>query len=261
MRMTARAASPVINLTPRFPRVAMLSLWRNDAERDIQARMDRLTDKSYRHPNLRWIWVCGDSDDATASILGDYAAQHTDKYITIVEHQTGHVGNDHLTRLKRLSLSVSEGLSMIIPMDDYVIIHESDLVSPRDLVEQFIATKKPCIAATTWLQLDRGLLFYDIWAFRANGKRFTNEAPYHEVYREDELFKVDCVGSCWMFPAQYVRDGLRCEAGATREICAKLNEAFGQQFWVAAWIKVQQPRELWEPFGMSDTEMNKDYWR
>lgn len=240
----------------------MISLWRNDAERQIRERMDRLTDRSY--PNMRWIWVCGDSDDATATILRDYAAAERTDWamdIEVIDHNTGVEGMDHQSRLKRLSLSLNEALAVIDGYDDYIIVHESDLESPRDLVEQFLATEKDYVAGTTWLQLDYGDLFYDIWGFHAGGKRFTNSPPYHEVYRDNELFPVDGVGSCWMFPAQPIRDGLRCYAGATREISAKLREEYDAQWWVAPWIKIRQPKSLWEPHQMSDAEMAAEYWR
>ena len=104
-------------------------------------------------------------------------------------------------------------------------------------------------------------LFYDVWAFWANGERFVNWPPYHEVYTEDAMFRVDSVGSCWMFPAEPVKDGMRCWSGATREICAKLREDYGAEFWVAPWIKVRQPKALWEPHQMTDSEMRAEYWR
>lgn len=244
------------------PQVAMISLWRNDLERDIHKRMDMLTQKSY--PRLRWIWVVGDSDDTTADVLLDYKTAeryHWGLDIEIVEHWTGVKGMDHASRLRRLSLSLNEAFDLIRPKDDYVIIHESDLESPRDLVEQFLATEKDYVAGTTWLQLDRGDLFYDIWGFRAKGKRFTNDPPYHEVYREDALFPVDSVGSCWMFPAQPIREGVRCYHAATRELCAKLREEHDAQWWVAPWIKIRQPKALWEPHQMTNAQMDAEHWR
>lgn len=248
--------------TPSMPSVAMISLWRNDAERNLAERARHLVSKTY--PGLRWIWVVGDSDDSTAEWLGDYATEmlyHEGRDVTVLWHDTGYRGSDHKTRLKRLSLSVNVGLEHIRSSDDYVLIHESDLQSPPDLVEQFLATGKPCIAATTWLESGGQDLFYDIWAFRANGTRFRNHPPYHEAYRDSELFEVDSVGSCWMFPAEPARQGLRCYDGATRELCTKLARRWGWGFWVAPWIKVRQPRGLWDSVQMSNAEMDTEYWQ
>lgn len=230
--------------------VVMLSLWRNDEERRIGERMRHLTSKTY--PALRWIWVCGDSDDATGEILREYAAemQYEDKDIAVIEHHTPWThGAGMAHRLKRISASVTEGLHTVRKSDEYVIVHESDLVSPPDLVERFLLTGKCPIAAVTWLPQEGGSrYFYDIWAFERHGARFANVPPYHACWKPDQLFEVDSVGSCWMMPAQPIRDyGICCHIEATREICKKLRRR-GHTFWVDPTIEVIQPRDLWVPW-------------
>lgn len=192
------------------PQIMMYSLWRNDAERNIHERMAHLTAKTY--PNMRWVWVCGDSSDATADILRDYAEErryHDGLDITVVEHFTGIDGMDHRSRLHRLSASCSEALAQVRDADDYVLVHESDLLSPPDLAEQFLATGKDHIAAATWLEIFGRRLFYDVWGFYRNGKRFYNDPPHCDGWTDDQLIEVDSFGSCWMIPADGFKGGGR----------------------------------------------------
>lgn len=222
------------------PKVAMLSLWRNDAGRQLLERARRLTDKTY--PRLRWIWVVGDSEDATGDILRDFAKQ-SGKDITILEHMTG-----QSRRLKCLSLSASLGYDAVRADDDLVFTHESDLISPPDVIERLLASGKMPVAATVWLRLNntRPPIFYDIWAFRKDGRLFSNYPPYHDCYVASAPFEVDSFGSVWMCHAEDIRTGVRCDERACVEICEKL-KARGRSLWVEPRVRCEQPRELWTP--------------
>ena len=246
------------------PQIMMYSLWRNDEHRNIQARMRHLTDKTYG--DLRWVWVCGDSSDATADILRDFAEEmryHDGLDITVVEHFTGIEGMDHYSRLLRLSASCSEAVAQTRESDDYIVVHESDLQSPPDLIEQFLATGKDYVAGATWLDLTEGRVFYDVWAFYRNGKRFSNGEPYHRDWTDDELLEVDSFGSCWMVPAApfFGPNGIRVKYDAAREMCGRLKRRDpSARFWLAPWIEIVQPRELWEPHDLSVEDMEATTW-
>ena len=49
------------------PKVVLLSLWRDDTGRHLEARVAHLLGKTY--PALRWLWVVGDSADGTEDAL------------------------------------------------------------------------------------------------------------------------------------------------------------------------------------------------
>ena len=244
-----------------MPSVVMYSLWRDDMDRQIAKRARHLVSKTY--PNMRWIWVVGDSVDGTAEFLGDMACRlHFDEGldVTVFEHETGCLDADHRSRLTRLSASCNVALDHVEARDDYVVAHESDLISPPDLIEQFLATGKDCVAGTTWLTLPNGEVFYDVWGFRRDGKRFTNRAPYHACWRDNELFQVDSFGSCWMMPAAPVVNGMRCYTDACRELCGKLARDYGAEFWCAPWIRIVQPLELWVPYNLTEAAMAREDW-
>jgi hypothetical protein len=225
----------------KLPRVVMISLWRDDELRRLYERTQHLLSKSYA--NLRWMWLVGDSSDATESMLRNIAWQ-SGRDAEIVRADTGIVGEDPTTRVRRLSVTVNAGFERVRESDEYVLIHESDLISPTDLVERFLETGKCPIAGWPVLPLDTASLFYDTWAYRRNGVRFTNDAPHHACYRPDECFEVDSVGSVWMMHAEDLRAGVRAERLACVELCEKLR-ARGRRIWVDPRVQIIQSIDLW----------------
>lgn len=232
------------------PRVAIISLWRNDEHRHIAARIDRMLRKSYR--NRRYVWLVADSTDATFDILvaAAMAARHEfgvhvhvsrqDTGIEVVGEVAGAVNAD---RLRRLSRSISDAFRLLTPDDDYAIIHESDLISPDSVVEMFLANVKCARSPIAgWPILSHptsGVLFYDTWGYRhVDGRQFTNHEP-----RPESPFRVDSFGSVAMFPASDLR-GMEVEVEAFREICANLRKE-GARLWCDPAITVVQPTELW----------------
>lgn len=217
----------------KLPRVAMLSFWRDDANKRIEERVQHLLGKSY--PNLRYVWVVGDSTDETEDYLRGIAAK--DKRVTVVRFDTNIEGDDPNTRLHRLGLTANAGLEAIRKGDVHGMIHESDLISPVDIVEQFIASGKEVIAGFVWL----GEIHYDVFAYRKNGVKFTNHPPYFPGLDMNGLNEVDSVGSCWLFPA---RVKLRCTIGGCVEMCDNLR-VMGYSIWCDPRIRIEQPIDLW----------------
>ena len=225
------------------PRVMMMSLWRNDAGRRLDERIEHLLSKNY--PNLRWVWVVGDSEDGTESALREIAKSNL--MIEVVRADTGIEGSEPHDRLRRLSQSASVGLDQARLQDRYIVVHESDIISPVDVVERLLATGKCPVAGWPVLTCQDGTkIFYDTWAYRREGVKFSNTLPYHFCYRADELFQVDSVGTVWMFHAQDARAGVRCEKLAAVELCRKLKE-LGRTIWVDPTLEVFQRPDLWVP--------------
>jgi hypothetical protein len=218
----------------------IMSIWRNDTARFLPQRVAHLLSKKH-HGGLRWVWVVGDSDDETEHYLRCVQMIHREKDIEIVRHDTNIVGNEPPIRMRRLSETVNAGFDRVRSNDDFWIMHESDLISPPDLIRQLRLMGTEVNAGWVWL----GGVFYDTWAYRANGQNFSNHAPYHPIYRDDKVFEVDSAGSVLMFPANELRAGVRCEKMAVVELCEKM-KARGRRFYVNPMIHIYQPISLWE---------------
>lgn len=228
-----------------LPGVVMLSMWKDDSERDLKQRALRLLSKTY--PALRWVWVVGDSEDDTEARLRALVVAHpAGERVTIVRHDTGIVGDDPETRLLRLSETANAWWPEVREDDAYCLIHESDIDSPPDLVERFLATGKCPVAGWPLLKLGSQWLFYDSFVYRKDGVRFTNTPPYHACYRPGEVFEVDSVGTVWMFYAEDVRAGARCDRMGALDLCRWMRER-GRRIYVDSTLVMYQPVELWTP--------------
>lgn len=226
-----------------LPPVVCCSLWRNDVRRRLVDRVAHLLAKAETYPNLRWVWVVGDSRDDTTRALSDLCYGYPVRIVDIGD--TGIEGDDHPSRLRRLGETANEWWNWIDDAD-YVIVHESDIVSPPDVVNRLVAHAEAgrCpIAGWPVLELQGQKLFYDTWAYRKDGVRFTNNPPYHACYRPDEPFEVDSFGTMYLFDAADV-PLVRFEDGAVLDLCRQLREQ-GRTLWVDPELIISQPHDLW----------------
>lgn len=223
-----------------YPNVVMLSIWMNDADKDLSKRVNHLLSKT---GVKRWLWMIGDNDDDTEDKLRALIARHGGQDITLLRHDTHIEGDAPITRLLRLSETYNAGLDALRPDDEYLIIHESDLRSPQRLVKLFLDTGQCPIAGWPVTDLGAGPVFYDTFAYHRNGVMFSNNAPYHPCYDPTDLFEVDGVGSVWMMHAADIRTGVRCDTMGCRDMCKQL-KARGRTLWVDPLIQIVQPAHL-----------------
>lgn len=233
------------------PRVVLCSMWRNDAARHLADRVEHLLLKAESWPNLRWVWVVGDSTDGTADALRDLTVGYEDAVTILDIRSTGIEGDDAANRLHRLSVTGNYYWPQCDGAD-YVLVHESDIVSPYDLVPRMVARAERGIcpvAAWPVITLHGKTLLYDVWALRKDGVRFRNAAPYHPCYKPDEPFVVDSFGTVFMFHAEDA--GLvHMDKRAALDLCQQLREQ-GRTLYVDPLLVVEQPRELWSFVGIT----------
>lgn len=227
-----------------LPRVLMCSMWKDDGWRSIGQRLRHLLDKAISYPALDWLWIVGDSHDDTAAILREQTAGRAN--VTVLDiGATGIKGDDPDSRLRRLSVTANHYLRYGDGYD-YILVHESDLLTPPDLVNRLVARAQEgiCPVAAWPIIKFHGVTYcYDVWALRKDGVRFKNHAPFHQAYQADRPFVVDSFGSVFMFHA--------CDAPhvimdkrAVLDLCWHLREE-GRTLWVDPLIIAEQPTALW----------------
>ncbi|NBW21642.1 MAG: hypothetical protein EBR82_78170, partial [Caulobacteraceae bacterium] len=157
-----------------------------------------------------------------------------------------------------------------------VLIHESDLISPPDVVQRLadvldgdekraVAGGWPCLAS---VGMDRSLdlcdgalrlgehlqlhlgggpaplpFFYDTWGYRHEGVRFTSVPPYSPCY-STEPFRLDTVGSVALIKGEYLRCGARMENEGFVGLCDRIRQ-LGGEIWCDPRLIINQPIELW----------------
>lgn len=229
-----------------LPRVVLCSMWRNDCARRLVDRVEHLLAKSESYPALRWVWVVGDSRDDTSHALAELSYGYPVQVVDIGD--TGIEGDDAHSRLRRLSETANEYFNWC-ENADYILVHESDIASPSNIVNRLVAHAERgiCpIAAWPTLEISPGkVIFYDVFAFRKDGVRFTNEPPYHKCYRYPEPFQVDSFGTCFLFHAEDA-PLIHMREQAFLDLCLQLREQ-GRTLWVDPTLEVVQPYDLWVP--------------
>lgn len=225
--------------------IVIVSLWRNDAERDLLRRMEHLYAKTAEHQDLRWLWVVGDSVDATEKLLRRYALR--DRRISVIERSFEETGEDVVTRRRRSSWTATQAFAELHHDADFVCLHESDLITPLDVLDRLLASGEGRPIAgwpTLCPEVGGPVLFYDIWAYRGcDGRNFQSTFPYHESYRWRDPFQVGSFGSVWLAPAHLVRNRVMRDEGCV-ELCAQWQQE-GISLLVDPMILVQQPAHLW----------------
>ena len=224
------------------PRVVMVSFWRDDAQKHIPTRTAHLLSKTY--PTLRWVWVVGDSADDTEQRLRAVIDAHPEKDITLVRGDTGITAEDPANRVARLGQTANAGLAQVNEADAWVLVHESDLQSPPDVIELLLSAEKPVCGGSVWLTVNGQTVFYDTWGYRKDGALFSNYPPYCAGYDAEQPFEVDSVGSVYLFPAEDVLEGARCDEWAVIGLMRALRER-GHSVWCVPTVQIVQPADLW----------------
>lgn len=229
-----------------YPLVVMCSMWRNDAQRAIVDRVEHLLAKEESWPNLRYVWIVGDSTDETARTLVDLTTGY-DNVRVIDVGDTGIAGDNAHSRLRRVSKTGNEYFRHCDGAD-YILIHESDILSPYNLVPSMVAlAERGLCPLAGWpvLEISPGVkLFYDCFCYRKDGQMFSNHAPYHPCYRYPAPFEVDSAGTIMLIHGEDA-PMIHMVDGGFLDLCRQLREQ-GRHIYVDPTLEVVQPRELWQ---------------
>jgi hypothetical protein len=208
--------------------VAIGSLWRNSETRvgryfgQVASLRDRLAAQG---DCLRVVAVEGDSTDATRRLLTDWAhSTGIALHLATLNHGGPEFGSvEDGARMRALSKVANALLDEVISDDDVFVYVESDLLWSSDVIMRLIDRLAPGRDVIAPLPM-AGAHFYDIWAFRVNGSRFSPFPPFYPGLRLDELTPVDSVGSCLVMRAEVART-VRMQDGALVQFCANARQA------------------------------------
>lgn len=226
--------------------IVIMSLWRNDEHRQIHARVDHLLSKGSLRGEVSWLWMVGDSTDNTYEILTRKVHEcGLHDRVAIGDMTTTPVGEDSATRRVRGSITASVMFSAIDPDADYVVLHESDLVSEPHVVDQLLRSSATVdyspMAGWPTIEITPGHpQFYDVWAYRdLRGRQFSPRTNLR-----GRITEVGSFGSVWLAPAAMVIDRI-IEKLAIAELCQQWRNE-GHHLFVDPNIAIEQPTDLWE---------------
>ncbi len=194
-------------------KIVVISAFRNMLDR-VRDYMDRIVAlrralKVEGGGSVRVIAVEGDSTDGTADRL-DSEALRLGIDLDRVTHDHGlrvFGSTEHADRLEALTGVMMAGMNAVRETDDALLYIESDLRWTPDMV---LAALRLSAAREDGFDVVSpmifcGARFYDVFAFRRDGERFSQQPPYHPSLRDTGITEVDSVGSCLTMRAEVAR--------------------------------------------------------
>lgn len=186
---------------------------------------------------LSFIWGEGDSTDDTKATL--LAACYRFRAVVVdCTHGGPAYGSIINAQRFRQLAHVGKRIFAAIPEEaDIVAYVESDLIwEPATLLAliERVASGQAATIAPMVLLRRAGWAddsFYDGYCFRAEDRHFAHYRPYHAVYRPDQPFQVDSVGSCVVMRGEIARSLTFDEQTIFPDLCGQIRAA-GHGVWV-----------------------------
>lgn len=227
-------------------RIALGSIFRNSSPyldryfQQVSDLRDALRLGSGGTDHLRLILGEGDSTDDT---LEQLIARSGTLDAHIVKRDHGgpvfeSVESDQ--RWKQISYVCNGVLERVTEQDDFFIWVESDIIwKPITMVELIHHVYRGADAVAPMCYGVKGL-FYDVWGFRKDGRRFEKLHPYHPGLN-GRLTDIDSAGSCIAMRAEIAR---RCRFEPPEQgivgFCGRIREA-GWRLAVDPGLEVRHP--------------------
>lgn len=215
--------------------------------RDAVGHIDRYCDQMdalqtalrARGDTLTLLLGIGDSTDDTDAMLHEACLHRLSAYLIDVTHGGPKFGSVvDAQRFRQLARMGNTLLARVPAHADVVGIVESDLILDAETLLALIdhTAHVPAIAP---LIMDGERSFYDIYAFRKNGKHFTKYPPYCEWLGSD-LVQLDSAGSVLFVQAHYARKARLSDGEAIVGFCTGIRE-HGGSIWCDPTLSVAHP--------------------
>lgn len=185
--------------------------------------------KPFAHLNL--LLGYGDSTDGTGEALFEAAADSIGAHLIDVSHGGKEYGSvEDVQRFRQLAWTWNKLLPNIPHDSDAVVLLESDLIWETETLVALIDHLATFSAIAPMIfhahPPDR---FRDVYAFRRNGVRFTNEAPYHADLN-GAVLQVDSAGSVLAMRGPLARKVCVPEEDVVVGLCRQIYEHGGSIF-------------------------------
>lgn len=227
--------------------IVIVSAFRNCASRVEKyfAQVNSLRQHAGEGSRVRVVAVEGDSRDTTEVMILT-RAKLSNIPVDLVKHNHGQRmfgSTEEVDRLSALTGVMKAGMSSVDPdRDDVVLYVESDLIWHHHQVGTLIdlAERRQFGFDVVAPLVFAGKLFYDVWAFRKNGTRFSPFPPYHPDLQPLTITEVDSVGSCLAFRSNLARDVVPIGEEGLISWCRGAKQQ-GYRIGVASDFRVEHP--------------------
>ena len=186
---------------------------------------------------LGFVWGEGDSTDRTLTTLRAANYRFRAHLVDCTHGGPAYGSVISAQRFRQLAHVGKRIFSAITEEADIVAYVESDLIwEPTTLlalIERVTSGQAATIAPMVLLRRAGWPAdsFYDGYCFRAEDRHFAHYPPYHAVYRPDQPFQVDSVGSCVVVSGKIARSLHFDEQTIFPDLCGQIRAA-GHGVWV-----------------------------
>jgi hypothetical protein len=151
---------------------------------------------------------------------------------------------DVTQRWLQISFVMDGVFERVRPEHEAVIWVESDLIwEPATLLKLLDHIQKPGVDAAVPMIWMRGA-FYDIWGYRRDGIRFTNNPPYHRLFSippVNGLYLLDSGGGCVAMRGEIARS-CRCRPPALAAVGFYQDmRVHGWRVWLDPTLSISHP--------------------
>jgi hypothetical protein len=222
--------------------VTILSIFRNAThylERYFEQMDDLQLMLAEQGHTLHLLLGYGDSTDGTGEALWDETVNRFDALLMDVSHGGRAWGSvENVLRFQQLAYCGNKLLDNVPPNADVVGIVESDLIWDALTLSDLIAHLHYCEGIAPMI-LDGPESFYDTYAFRKDGVRFTKAPPYHTALDRchDGPIKIDSAGSVLFVRGDLARLARLSDGEAIVGFCKDIYQ-LGGSIWLDSALSV-----------------------
>lgn len=201
------------------PKIAIVSIVRDeDRSGSLKRFLDCCQELEQYHKNIVYIFIEGDSSDRTYDVLKDWIVRRN-SYI-LEKQDRGHAPfgksrdrrrTDNLARLRNRLMELVLSISDI----SEILVIDANYGWKGDLISSLRETNAD-IAAPLVVAHKHGngkYIFYDVWAFRKNGRNFGSFYPYMKGIESGNPIDIDSAGGGYLVKRQVLDAGVRYSGG------------------------------------------------
>jgi hypothetical protein len=184
-------------------KIAVASIIRNEERDGHLKRFFDCCEKLEEYDDVVYIFIEGDSSDNTYVELKDWLSTKDDYILKKVDRNKPRFPKDrssgrtkHFAKLRNMLIGYALSISDV----SEVLMIDANYTWKGDLVSSLRNAKADIVAPLVVMNKSRNgnYIFYDTWAFRKDGRQFSNNYPYIGYSILDKPTNVDSVGGGYL---------------------------------------------------------------
>ncbi len=197
------------------PKIAIASIVRDEEENGNLIRfLDCCNDLENYHRNIIYIFIEGDSTDKTYDILKSWVERRNGSVLVKLDRGYSPFPNDrdnkrtvYFAGLRNMLIN----LILSLPLVTEILATDANYGWKGDIIGSLREVGADIAAPLVVSHKDDlgRYIFYDIWAFRKNGREFSPSYPYIDGMVFDQPVDIDSAGGCYLIKRNVLDAGAK----------------------------------------------------